>query len=228
MDRAFEQLGPNQPLHIFSTERDKLSTIVKPVFTICRPVRTLAEQSQTPGPEKNQAELDKTYEKAKEKFYQEVAQRIAESKTEEKVAKTSPILEQIQGISRYYRDKPEMTLDNLFIYTDGIQTSPAASFCQTKGHLPPYPIFKKRRAYQKVKPAETLGGVKGKFLLVNWLVLPSIGLEYCTNQELYDFWEAYLKDHDTDIEMESLLYVEPETTQIEDGVEKPLCLQPMP
>ncbi|MCB1754328.1 MAG: hypothetical protein KDJ38_02325 [Gammaproteobacteria bacterium] len=190
LENAFEASEAGGRVNWFSTASGISSSVVKPFFTMCRPAKTPLESQRVGLPEKTLAQHKYQYDQAKKTYMEAVDTLIAERA--EKSSKESPILEQIQGIGGYYL-RQKQQLNHFYVYTDGIQNSEIAQFCQTRNHLPPFPLFKKTRTYDLVKP-EGFEQTKVDFLLVELLSLPSAGLEYCTNDELRDFWPAFFED----------------------------------
>jgi len=186
---AYDDLPVNGKIYWFSTARDVSSSIVKPTFFQCKPAET-PQNAENIGVTVSTAAFHKNqFGKAKDAYMTEVDRLIDERANN--ASKASPLFEQIGGIGQYFKNKG---LDKLYVYTDGIQTSSIAQFCQTQGHLPPFTKFKNTRTYHLVKLSKNYEGVDVEIQLVEWLKLPSVGLEFCSNDELRKFWPKYFED----------------------------------
>ena len=117
-----------------------------------------------------------------------VDQVIADAKDEDQAAMDSPILEQLQAISRY--DGFTGPNRSLTVITDGINNSETARFCAVSGDLPPFAQFRTRRSYRYVEPS-SFEGMDVTLLLVEFGRLPAPGASHCSNAALRDFWPAY-------------------------------------
>jgi hypothetical protein len=140
--RARAALPPNGRLSIFTTARYAGSTLVEPVFTICRPPSTPEGMARIGAPDKPTPYLKRQAKDAEAAYRAMAARILIDAKDKAKTALDSPILEQIQAISRYVFKGP---LRLFYVFTDGIQISELAQFCRTKGHLPPFKSFIKKK-----------------------------------------------------------------------------------
>lgn len=189
LHEAYDTLPANGRLSVFTTAQATAGSLPVPVLSTCRPAANEAEQAALglgtqPGPY-----LAHQAQEARNAFAVSVAALLAQAKDREQIAKDSPILEQMQGISRYRFDGP---LKALTLYTDGLQNSESFQFCQSQGHMPPIALFTQKPAYRFVKP-EPFEGASVHVLLVEFGSLPSKLLPFCTSEELRAFWPAYFK-----------------------------------
>ena len=188
--QAYEQAPPNTRFFFFSTAADVQASLVKPIFTICKPPATPHEQQATGAPDKPAPYLARRALEAREVFDKAAEKMIADAQDPEKAAGDSPILEQLQAISRF--DGFSGTSRSLTVISDGIQNTEIARFCQVQGDMPPYEVFAQRPAFQVVKP-DPFTGTAVSMLLVESVKLPQLGLDYCTHSEMRAWWPAYFK-----------------------------------
>lgn len=189
LQERFKHLPPNGQLAVFTTARGGIATLNKPEFVLCKPATNNAELAEIEAPTSSKVRLLRQFDEAKEAFEARVDDLLARSVRSEEQAGYSPILEQMRGISRYDFGAP---LSHITIYTDGINNSPAAKFCAVKGHLPSFERFVERPDFRQIAPND-FGGAEVDILLVEAFKLPSPGLDFCTHQELRDFWTSYFE-----------------------------------
>ena len=184
LHQLYDRLPPNGQLAVFTTARGGAATVNRPEFVVCKPPMTNAELERIGAPTNSKMYLERQSEEARAEFNRRVDDLVARSVQTDQQAGYSPILEQVRGISRYDFGAP---LSHLTIYTDGISNSPIARFCAVQGHLPRFEKFAQRPDYAQIAP-DSFGGAEIDILLVEAFKLPSNGLEFCTHQELRDFW----------------------------------------
>lgn len=187
--REFRGMPANGLLAGFTTASDITASVSEPSFVICHPAENEGEQQRLGAPPKSPTVLAKEARDAAAAFDDQLNTLIRDSKDPNKSAKTSPILEQIQGVTGYDFRAP---LRKLVIFSDGINNSPNGRFCAEKDELPSFEVFAQRPAYQFIKPMD-LTGVDVEFYMVEFDTLPSDTLPYCTTQELRDFWVDYFE-----------------------------------
>lgn len=188
--QTFRKLPPNGRLSVFTTARDSTASINEPVFVLCNPPKNEREQERIDGPLKSTNVLKNENKDAGEKFADYIEKLANESKVQSKLAITSPLLEQVQGISRYDFGA---RLKKLIFISDGINNSPNGYFCTKKGELPSFRLFAQKPHYQFVKP-DDLNGVSVDILLFE-STLPTSELPYCTNLELRNFWISLFEEN---------------------------------
>ena len=199
---AFGDLPPNGRLSVFTTSRQAAQTVVDPVLVTCRPASSEAEQDAIGIGDKNPVQLKVDGEKALDAYRAKIQDVIRQAADPDLGANNSPIIETVRSISRYYGPGE---LDQLHMWTDGVNNSAARQMCVTKGHLLPYPNFPKSRDYRYLKP-ESLAGVAVNFWLVEHIKFPNPSAPFCTNYEIRDWWAAFMGDHGAVVDMEYLAY----------------------
>jgi len=202
--RVYQTVPANSLIRITTTSRKDGGSFAQPTFILCKPAATPAEQAAIGAPEKSAPHLKRLERKAYAQYQSMVEQVIADAQDPDKAAKDSPILEQLQAISRYDGfDGPNRSLT---IITDGISNSETARFCVVKGDMPPFEKFRTTHNYKYVAP-RSFQGMDITFLLVEFGKLPAGSLKYCSNKELYDFWEDYARGNGAkSIDMRRLRY----------------------
>lgn len=204
MLRVYKTAPANSLIRITTTSRTEGGSFAQPSFILCKPASTPAEQLAISAPDKSVPRLKRIASEAYKQYTAMVEQVIVNAQDPAKAAKDSPILEQLNAISRY--DGFEGKNRSLTIITDGINNSETARFCTIKGNLPPFQTFKTKFRYKYVAP-QSFEGMDITFLLVEFGKLPSGSLKYCSNEELYDFWESYAKGNDAkSVDMRRLRY----------------------
>ncbi|PHR92420.1 MAG: hypothetical protein COA69_08585 [Robiginitomaculum sp.] len=180
-DQLYENAPANARISVYTTASDTDRSLPKPVASICKPAATVAEQDALGAPKKLAPYLARQAMDAKEEYDAIVKQVLRDAQDISKAALDSPILEQLQGISRTSGFNSQYR--SLTVITDGIQNSEIARFCSVKGDLPPFSIFKMQKRYTHVEP-RSFTGVDVQFLLVESYLLPQATLPYCTNNEI--------------------------------------------
>ncbi len=193
--RTYKRAEPNSRILIFTTAADIQSSLVRPAFTICKPPATVREQASIGAPSKPATYLARRASEAKAAYNKAVDNILTDAQDPDKISGDSPILEQLQSISRY--DGFEASSRSLTVITDGIQNSEIARFCAVKGAMPPFTKFKRTAAYRTIAP-NTFTGTAVSVLLVEATKLPQSGLQYCSNAELRNWWPDYFKGNGAD------------------------------
>lgn len=191
---AYATLPANARLSVFTTSNEVVGSLPVPVLSVCRPPATESEQESLGLGSKPAPYLAHQSQEARAKFDQSVSALLSGAKDRAQAAKDSPILEQMQGLSRFRFDGP---LKTLTLYTDGLQNSDAFQFCQSQGHMPPFAVFAQKPGYRFLKP-DSLEGVSVHLLLIEFGALPSPSFPFCTSDELRSFWPAYFKANGAD------------------------------
>lgn len=185
--QAYDALPANGAISVFTTQNNTTATVNEPDFVICKPARNPAEQERIGAPAVSAPKLSRLSDETHDRFKGYVADLIAGSQQSDNQAVNSPILEQLQGVSRYNLGSP---ISKLIIYSDGLNNSPAGQFCVQQGELPRFASFAERPGYAFVRP-DGLNGAEVEFLMVEFGTLPMTTLPYCTTQELRSFWVDY-------------------------------------
>ena len=189
LDLAYEGLPPNGRLSLFANQDDRDGSIARPLFETCKPAATPGEQEAIGAPNKTAPHLARIAKEAKAAYQTARDHLLADAANEAKSALDSPILSQLQAVSRY---PGAAGWDALHIVTDGIENSEIAQFCSVQGDMPSFAKFAQKPVYDFVQPAPyTKTDVS--LLLVETGVLPSRTLAYCSNDELRRWWPDYFK-----------------------------------
>lgn len=189
-ERAYKRAPVNTKLFFFTTASDVQGSLAKPVFAICKPPATAPEQLAIGAPSKPTPYLKRRADEARAAYSKAVDKVLADAQDPAKAAGDSPILEQLQAISRF--DGFAGPSRSLTVITDSIQNSEVARFCTVKGAMPPYARFKNTGAYRIVKP-NPFTGTAVSVLLVENFKLPQLGFDYCSNDELRKWLPDYFK-----------------------------------
>ncbi|MEM9375595.1 MAG: hypothetical protein AAGA72_05205 [Pseudomonadota bacterium] len=186
--KPYGTLKPNGRYSIATTAADQNASIVRADFSICRPPTSSEEQSSIDAPMMTGAQLGLRTDEATAAFEHEIVNVLADALDAEKAAGDSPIIEQLQGISRM----AEFTGADreLIVVTDGVQNSRHGRFCSVKGELPSFEKYAKRERYQEVKP-RSYAGVNVSLYLVDIGPLPQPAMPFCTHDEIRQFWTDY-------------------------------------
>lgn len=188
---AYATLPPNGRLSVFTTANAVVGSLPVPVLSVCRPPANEQEQEALGLGSKPAPYLAHQAQEARNAFASSVVALLAQAKDREQIAKDSPILEQVQGISRYRFDGP---LKSLTVYTDGLQNSESFQFCQSQGHMPQFAAFAQKPGYRFLKP-EPFAGVAVNVLLIEFGTLPTSLLPFCTSDEVRAFWPDYFRSN---------------------------------
>lgn len=187
--QTYRRMPPNGKISIFTTATDTTASINDPVFELCRPSKNAREQKRIDAPKKSITVLKREHDEANEAFEAYVSELIAQSVDSSKIASSSPILEQIQGISRYDFGVP---LSKLIVASDGINNSSNGQFCTVQGELPSFEKWAQRPRYPRIQP-DDFGGADVNFqMFENGADAPVSG-GFCTWNELHEFWIAYFE-----------------------------------
>lgn len=188
--RSYEQAAPNTRVLVFSTAADVQGSLVTPVFEICKPPSSEAELASIGAPSKAAPYLSRRAAEAQSMFVAAVDRILVDAQDPAKLSGDSPILEQLQSISRL--EVFQVMNRRLSVITDGLQNSETARFCAVQGNMPPYPTFEGSAAYKGIAPRSFSGAAISLFL-VESANLPQPGLEHCTHAELQQWWQDYFR-----------------------------------
>lgn len=189
---AYEQASANTRVMVFTSQRDASGSVAKPVAMQCKPAATVSEMDAIGAPKKPAPYTARQAEEARVDFNKMIDRVLSDVQNAEKTALESPILEDLQALSRYNGFQGRYR--SLTAVTDGIQNSETARFCFIKGDLPPFSTFKTQRRYGYVTP-ESFDGIRVDLMLVESTSLPHWDAPYCTHHEIRRFWPDYFKDN---------------------------------
>lgn len=195
--KAYDELPPNGKIAIFTTSNDTTSTIVTPDIEICKPARNRAELENLGAPTSSPAKIKRTHDEAAGEFRHKFQKLQEKARDKKYLAANSPILEQLQGISR------ASEWDRVYLYTDGVNNSAQAQFCEVQGHLPPFKVFETTPVYRDVQPA-SLDGAHVEFLMLQDGRKSPGGMKYCTWDELETFWIDYFTTNGASVSLTPL------------------------
>lgn len=182
----------NTLVSVVTTTTDENGSVPVAQFSMCIPATMPEEQKSIGAPNKTQAQLNLLSEKARDALEAGFDSVLADVSDSARNAGDSPILEQLQGISRMREFQGRHRV--LVAVTDGLQNSATARFCTVKGDLPPFSIFKDREKYEAVEP-NGFDGVDVKLGLVEQGSFPQPGFQFCSNAEIRKFWKDYFEQN---------------------------------
>ncbi|MAK59462.1 MAG: hypothetical protein CMK09_00635 [Ponticaulis sp.] len=189
-ERVWDRAAPNTRISTFTTARDTATSVPTPLFQMCRPPRTSNEQAEIGAPGRTDMYLQREFGEAEALYRGVVARVLSDAQNSEVTAIDSPIMEQLQSISRY--DAFQGRDRSLTLISDGIQNSETARFCAVQGDLPSFSVFQSQPRYRRVEP-RSFADVRVDFLKVESIVLPQPGAAYCTHDEISIFWQDYFE-----------------------------------
>lgn len=187
-ENAYDQADANTRFMIFSTASDVQGSIAKPVAATCKPPSNVIENDALGSPSKQATYLRRQAEDARAAFDALVDAVMADAQDTSKAASDSPILEQLQAISRYRGFQSRKR--SLTVLSDFIQNSETSRFCIVQGDLPSFAIFKSQPRYSVVAP-DSLEDVRVNMMVVEQGRLPHDGMPYCTWPEIRTYWTDY-------------------------------------
>lgn len=186
---AYRKVPANGRISIVTSARDIHANLTAPVFVMCKPAKTEREQKALGIPVDGQLVRRRNADEAQTAFKKAIKARIEETKNGDKLARNSPILEQLRAISRapWFQGRAR----SLLAITDGIQATRVAEFCAKRGHMPSFDKFARKPGYQWVKP-DSFGGTDVMVLMVEIGKLPNSHQPYCSGfAEVRSWWRDY-------------------------------------
>ncbi len=201
----YDRTPANGRINIALSARGTHSNLIQPVFTICKPAQTEAEQLALGLPIEGKLQRKNKSEKARQQFIAKMAGIIQEAREQSKIAGNSPLLEFVRALSRapWFQG----TSRSLTYITDGIQHSRIGYFCAQKGHMPSFATFTKKAEYHRLKP-NTFEGTNVTLLMVEIGEMPNTVYPYCSGfEEVRVWWENYFLNNGADtVSIEALDY----------------------
>ncbi len=185
-------LGFNESLKIFTTEKTDIGSVPAPVLEICASAKTSIELENIGASGASQAYLDR---QRKEVFDTKIAPALErvfarKARAGQQQDHESPILEQLQNMARLREMQDQGQSRKLIVVSDMIQHTVEMQACSTQGHLPSFSKFQTQAYFKQVKPRSLDGAEVTVYLLVR----PGLGngaYSYCTEDELVQFWQDY-------------------------------------
>lgn len=191
-DIYWRELRSNERLRVITTEERQIASVVRPRIDLCRTANNPSDLARLGAASATSAYLEKqtqdTFEEIYEPFLDEFLNPNAGP--EHRQGRESPLLEQIQSISRLpgFGDGDR----RLVVISDGIQNTPEAQFCQVRGALPPFEAFETRPNFERVRPND-LSSVRVTLYMAIQYGYGSDPLAYCSEDELRNFWRSYFE-----------------------------------
>lgn len=180
----------NERIRFYNTEVTQIGSIPDPVVETCVPASTNAELEALGAPRVNPAYLASQKQRI---FDQEIAPALTamtDPAPANPQAFESPILEQLQGLSRLPDIQNGTGRKSLIVVSDLIQATHEIRACREPGHLPRFENFKTGEHWARVRP-DSLAGVDVTLLM---LIRPEYG-PHCTGEdELIRWWESYFEE----------------------------------
>lgn len=188
-------LSFNERFSMVTTAQSKIGSVSAPIVTFCAPAKSPADLERIEAATATQVFLDRQAEKVFEKRFKPRLDAVfnVNPADDDRQKKESPILEQIQSVSRMPGFSDSAASRRLIIVSDLLQSTSEAQFCYKQGHLPSFEKFKAKPYYRRIRPA-SLDSVDVKIYM---LIRGSLGtppFAYCTEDELTSFWHDYFVD----------------------------------
>lgn len=185
--RVYDDMHGNEKLQIINTELDQIGSIPNPVISVCAPAKLPVELEAIGASVPTQAFLDRAREQVFETKILPALEAMASESAKKPQSFESPILEQIQSLSRLHELQNGSGSKRLIVVSDLLQNTHEAQFCQSKGHMPRFKAFKDSAYFERVRPQD-LSRVDVKILM---LIRPGYGA-YCKGEdELRAWWSDY-------------------------------------
>lgn len=182
----------NEQLTLIATDASRIGTVPNPVVTRCGPPRSQDDLERVGAARATDAFLDRQADQIFDLEFQPHLDNVfaANPPDSQRQRAESPILEQIQSISRLRAFSSEAVSKRLIVVSDMLQNTPDAQFCHMQGHLPGFESFQQQLYFERVEPRSLSGADVTVYMLVRG-VLGQPPYPYCTEDELVRFWQAY-------------------------------------
>jgi len=193
--QLYEGLSFNERLSVYTTEGDKVASVVSPRFSVCGQARSPEELKTVNAPEAQAGYLKRQKERLFQKVLApELDKLLTQSPDPSRLQLyESPVMEMILSVGRSAKLDSG---DRLIVISDMIQNSESARFCRTQNDMPRFSAFKKRRIYRdRLKPG-SLAGIEVEALMLLREGYGQTGLQFCASEEeLRGFWRDYFNDN---------------------------------
>lgn len=185
----------NERFTLITTDADRIGSVPNPVMSRCAPAQSAMDLERVGAGRASEAFIERQAADAfEEEFLPHLENVFAVNPRDaQRQRSESPVLEQIQGISRMRAFSDGTGPKRLIIVSDLLQNTHDAQFCHTQGHLPSFETFRTRPYYERIAP-RSLGGTDVTIYLLIRGVLGEAPHPYCTEEELVRFWRAYFVD----------------------------------
>lgn len=196
-DQTYDGLAFNERLSIYTTEGDRVASVVKPSFHVCGQA-TISDELPD-----NAAKAQAGYLlKQKQRLFEKIAKPEFDAlltqspDASRRQNAESPIFEMIRAVQRSAKLEAG---DRLILVSDMIQNSDTLRFCRTRGDMPAFSTIEKSLKYQnRLKPAP-FDGVSIELLMLQRYGYGQGGLAHCySEEELRGVWMAYFKANGAD------------------------------
>ena len=192
----FHELSFNERFSMITTQESRIGSIPAPVITLCGPAKSSTDLESVGAANATQAFITRQVQRVFDKHLNPILETVFTTNPSDGDNQTreSPILEQIQSLSRDQGFARKNGPRRLVIVSDMLQNTEEAQFCQSKGHLPTFAKFKDRAYFQnKIRP-NSLKGVEVRIYMLIRGILGTKPFAHCTEGELHQFWKDYFKD----------------------------------
>ncbi|SNY59437.1 hypothetical protein SAMN06297129_3762 [Pseudooceanicola antarcticus] len=186
----------NERLSIVTTEEGQIGAVAHPVASLCQPATTPADLARVGAKSATLAFVQKQAAHFRETVIEPVLTAVLDPSPENaarRQERESPILEQIQSVSRMTEFREDVQERHLILVSDLLQSTVEMQACVRQGDLPSFEHFKTTEYFDRIKP-NSLRGVR---VTVYMLIRSGYGGEYlpfCSEDELTDFYRAYFED----------------------------------
>ena len=188
--QLYDGLAFNERLSIYTTEGDRVASVVTPSFHACG-------QANSPDalPE-NAAQAGAGYlKKQKQRLFENIVKPELDAlltqnpDASRRQKAESPVFEMIKAVQRSANLE---TGDRLVLVSDMIQNSDSLKFCRNKGDMPAFAVIEKTRKYQENLKPSSFAGVSVEILLLQRHGYGQGGLAHCASEgELTRVWKGY-------------------------------------
>lgn len=189
--QLYDGLAFNERLSVYTTEGDKVASVVSPRFTVCGQAKSPEDLAAVNAPEAQAGYLKREKERLFEKVLEPELNKLLSLSPDEsrRQLHESPVLEMILAVANSSKLEPG---DRLVSIGDMIQNSESARFCTKQNDMPRFTAFKKRRIYQgRLKP-RSLAGIEVEALM---LLRGGYGPFCSSEDEIRAFWQDYFEDN---------------------------------
>lgn len=188
-------LAFNEHFSLITTQESRIGSIPAPVVERCATAKSPNDLKEIGAASVTQAFLTRQSEQDFKKYISPVLDDVfsPHPTTANRQSRESPILEQIQNLSRLSNMSNGRHGSNLIVVSDMMQNTPERQFCSTQGHLPSFEKFKQHPQYDRLKPQ----ALTNTDVTVYMLIRASLGhapFAFCTEDELTRWWRDYFID----------------------------------
>lgn len=182
----------NGRFSVVSTDPSHIGTVLHPVVERCAPAHSSADLEAIGAKPVSQAYLTRQRDEVYQTNVLPALEQVFDLDPPhgQRQGYESPILEQLQSISRREGFANARASRRLIVVSDMLQSTAEAQFCQTKGHLPAFSTFKAKPYFKRVEPESITGVDVQLYVLERSTVGP-----FCRDlDELLSFWQAYFEE----------------------------------